>query len=80
MQTDQTGENKTAEKSEGGEDAKKEEVIACINILPKHFFKELTNLYLHARKFCDIFLEDFKDRLACKKFVAAYTCTCLSLV
>lgn len=32
MQTDQTGENKTGEKSEGGEDAKKEEVIRCINI------------------------------------------------
>lgn len=30
MQTDQTGENKTGEKSEGGEDAKKEEVIGCI--------------------------------------------------
>lgn len=46
MQTDQTGENKTGEKSEGGEDAKKEEVIACIIILLKHFLilKELTNL------------------------------------
>lgn len=37
MQTDQTGENKMGEKSEGGEDAKKEEVIGCINILLKHF-------------------------------------------
>lgn len=46
MQTDQTGENKTGEKSEGGEDAKKEEVITCIIILLKHFLilKELTNL------------------------------------
>lgn len=32
MQTDQTGENKTGEKSEGGEDAKKEEVMGGINI------------------------------------------------